>query len=110
MSFILVIDDRPAKRRQYLDLAASVEMDVNIEGFANPRAAIEASADMPPDLVILGRTMPSLNGVRAMSIQAHPGMRKHTGNFPGRAERFAAAVSRHGGRCLRRHYRSGRSR
>ena len=66
MPFILVIDDRPAKRRQYLELAASIEADVNIEGFANPRAAIEASADIPPDLVILGRTMPTLNGVRAV--------------------------------------------
>ncbi|MEN8196540.1 MAG: sigma-54-dependent Fis family transcriptional regulator, partial [Pseudomonadota bacterium] len=64
MPFILVIDDRPVKRRQYLELAASIEADVNIEGFANPRAAIEASADMPPDLVILGRTMATLNGVR----------------------------------------------
>jgi PAS domain S-box-containing protein len=66
MPFIVVIDDRPAKRRQYLDLAASIEADVNIEGFANPRAAIEASSDTPPDLVIVGRTMPVLNGVRAI--------------------------------------------
>lgn len=66
MPFIVVIDDRPAKRRQYLELAASIEADVNIEGFANPRAAIEASSDMPPDLVIVGRTMPALNGVRAI--------------------------------------------
>lgn len=66
MPFIVVIDDRPAKRRQYLELAASVEPDVKIEGFANPRAALEASADAPPDLVILGRTMPALNAVRAI--------------------------------------------
>ena len=66
MAFVVVIDDRPAKRRQFLDLAASIEADVNIEGFANPRAAIEASADMAPDLVILGRTMPALNSVRAI--------------------------------------------
>lgn len=66
MPFVVVIDDRPAKRRQYLELAASIEADVNIEGFANPRVAIEASADMAPDLVILGRTMPALNSVRAI--------------------------------------------
>jgi len=66
MPFIMVIDDRPEKRRQYLDLATSIEADVNVEGFANPRVAIEAAADVPPDLVIIGRTMPALNGVRAI--------------------------------------------
>ena len=55
MPFVVVIDDRPAKRRQLLELAASIEADVNIEGFANPQAAIEASSDIPPDLVIMGR-------------------------------------------------------
>jgi hypothetical protein len=34
MSFIVVIDDRPEKRRQYLTLASSIGADVNIEGFA----------------------------------------------------------------------------
>ena len=66
MPFVVVIDDRPAKRRQYLELAASIEADVNIEGFANPQAAIEASSDIPPDLVIMGRTQPALSGVRAI--------------------------------------------
>jgi len=66
MPFIMVIDDRPAKRRQFLELAASVEADANLEGFANPRAAIEAAGELPPDLVIVGRTMPTLNGVRAI--------------------------------------------
>lgn len=71
MPFIVVIDDRPVKRREYLELATSIEADINIEGFANPRAAIDASADMPPDLVIIGRTMPSLNGVRAIRRFRH---------------------------------------
>lgn len=66
MAFIVVIDDRPAKRRQYLELASSIEADVNLEGFAHPRAAIEAAGDMAPDLVIMGRTMPALNSVRAI--------------------------------------------
>lgn len=66
MPLIVVIDDRPSKRRQYLDLSNSVEADVSIEAFANPRAAVEASAETPPDLVILGRTLPALNSVRAI--------------------------------------------
>jgi len=66
MSFIVVIDDRPEKRRQYLTLASSIGADVNIEGFATPQAALEASADRPPDLVIIGRTAPALSGVRAI--------------------------------------------
>lgn len=66
MSLIVVIDDRPEKRRQLLTLAASVEADVSVEGFATPRAAIESAAIAVPDLVFLGRTLPSLNSVRAI--------------------------------------------
>lgn len=66
MPFILIIDDRPEKRREYLNLAATIEADVSIEGFANPRVAIEAASDTAPDLVVIGRTMPVLNGVRAI--------------------------------------------
>lgn len=66
MRSIVVIDDRPAKRRQYLDLAATIEADAKIEGFANPQAVLEMAADMLPDLVIVGRTMPRLSGVRAI--------------------------------------------
>ena len=66
MSAIVVIDDRPAKRRSLLELAQSVDGVVETEGFADPRSALEASARTPPSLVVIGRTLPTLNGVRAI--------------------------------------------
>lgn len=67
MPFVVVIDDRPARRRQYLTLAASIEADTNIEGFASPRAVLALAADRPPDLVIMGRVRPASN--RAWAIR-----------------------------------------
>jgi len=66
MPLIAVIDDRPETRRQLLGLAASVATDVGVEGFATLGAAIESAAASPPDLVVVGRTVPALNGVRAI--------------------------------------------
>ncbi len=66
MPAIVVIDDRPAKRRLLLGLAQSVEPGIDIEGFADPRSALESSARAAPDLVIIGRTLPTLNAVRAI--------------------------------------------
>ena len=66
MPLIVVIDDRPEKRRQLLSLAASVTADASVEGFATLGTAIESAASTPPDLVLVGRTLPALNGVRAV--------------------------------------------
>lgn len=66
MPAIIVIDDRPAKRRLLLNLAQSVEQDIGIEGFADPRSALESAARAAPDLVVIGRTLPTLNAVRAI--------------------------------------------
>jgi PAS domain S-box-containing protein len=66
MPLIVVIDDRPEKRRQLLSLAASVATDASVEGFATLGTAIESAAGAPPDLVVVGRTLPALNGVRAV--------------------------------------------
>lgn len=66
MPAIIVIDDRPAKRRQLLELAQSVAADAAVEGFSDPRSALEVAGTFPPDLVIIGRTLPTLNGVRAI--------------------------------------------
>jgi len=66
MPLIVVIDDRPEKRRQLLNLAASVAADVSVEGFATLGTAIESAASTPPDLVVVGRTLPALNCVRAI--------------------------------------------
>ena len=66
MPSIVIIDDRPAKRRLLLQLAQSVDNDIETEGFADPRVALEAASRMPPSLVIIGRTLPTLNGVRAI--------------------------------------------
>lgn len=66
MPLIVVVDDRPEKRRQLLNLAASVDAGLKVEGFATPRTAIESAALAPPDLVVLGRTLPALNAVRAI--------------------------------------------
>lgn len=64
MPAIVVIDDRPAKRRQLLELATSIGPDMAVEGFADPAAAMTAAANAAPDLVILGRTRPAIAGVR----------------------------------------------
>ena len=66
MPLIVVIDDRPEKRRQLLNLVASLEADVSVEGFATPRAAIDSAVSAAPDLVVMGRTLPALNSVRAV--------------------------------------------
>jgi PAS domain S-box-containing protein len=66
MPLIVVIDDRPEKRRQLLSLAASVTTDASVEGFATLGTAIESAASAPPDLVVVGRTLPAMNGVRAV--------------------------------------------
>ncbi|UCH73440.1 MAG: PAS domain S-box protein [Rhodospirillales bacterium] len=66
MPLIIVIDDRPERRRQILGLAASVTADVIVEGFATLGKAIESATAAPPDLVVVGRTMPAHNGVRAI--------------------------------------------
>ncbi len=65
MPSIVVIDDRPEKRRQLLNLAASVT-DARVEGFATLGNAIDAAATAPPDLVMVGRTLPTHNCVRAI--------------------------------------------
>lgn len=66
MPQIVVIDDRPEKRRELLTRAASIAPGAIIEGFANPHNALEAAAGAPPDLVIIGRALPVLNSVRAI--------------------------------------------
>ena len=40
--------------------------DVGVEGFATLGTAIESAASAPPDLVLVGRTLPALNCVRAI--------------------------------------------
>ena len=48
MPLIVVIDDRPEKRRQLLSLAASIAASVSVEGFATLGTAIESAASAPP--------------------------------------------------------------
>ncbi len=66
MPLIVVIDDRPERRRQLLSLMASTSADVRVEGFATLGAAVDSATSAPPDLVVVGRTLPALNGVRAI--------------------------------------------
>lgn len=66
MPLIVIIDDRPEKRRQLLGLASSVLPDVSVEGFSTVGAAIESAPTAPPDLVVVGRTLPIHNSVRAI--------------------------------------------
>ncbi len=63
---IVVIDDRPEKRRELLSLAETVAVDARVEGFATLTTAIEAAASAPPDLVMVGRMVPAQNCVRAI--------------------------------------------
>ncbi len=66
MSGLLVIDDRPAQRDLLLALAASVAAEAGVEGYAEPRVALESAREFSPDLVIVGHTSPAREGLRAI--------------------------------------------
>lgn len=62
METIFIIDDRPINRKVLKRLAHTAQSDADIRTFADPRAAIEAAAQHPPDLVVTDFEMPKMNG------------------------------------------------
>ncbi len=62
MPNIVIIDDRVTNRNILVRLASSLDKDVTVRAFPDPRAAIEWSAENTPDLVVTDYKMPSMNG------------------------------------------------
>jgi PAS domain S-box-containing protein len=62
MSLIVIVDDRVTNRSVFSRLAASIEADVVVRAFGDPREALEWLEDNPPDLVITDYRMPHFDG------------------------------------------------
>lgn len=62
MSLIVIIDDRVTNRSVFSKLAASIEADVVVRAFGDPREALEWLETNPPDLVITDYRMPHFDG------------------------------------------------
>jgi PAS domain S-box-containing protein len=59
---VVIIDDRITNLKILERLAASLDDHVVVRTFSNPRAALEAMAVEPPDLIITDFKMPDLDG------------------------------------------------
>jgi two-component system, cell cycle sensor histidine kinase PleC len=62
MPLIAVIDDRVTNRSILTKLASSLDEDITVRAFGDPKAALEWAADHTPDLVITDYKMPKLDG------------------------------------------------
>lgn len=73
MNKIVIVDDQPINRSVYAKIAASIDPDVTVETYEDPRVALEAIIATPPDLVITDYKMPSMNGATFIRhIRARP--------------------------------------
>jgi len=59
---IHIVDDQPVNLRIMEQLAAALRPDVEVRTFTDPRLALEAAAQNPPDLVISDYRMPAMDG------------------------------------------------
>jgi PAS domain S-box-containing protein len=62
MSLIVIVDDRLTNRSVFSRLAASIEADVVVRAFGDPREALEWLENNPPSLVITDYRMPHFDG------------------------------------------------
>lgn len=62
MPLIVIVDDRVSNRNIFAKLAASIEADLTVRTFGDPKEALEWLKDHTPDLVITDYKMPNLNG------------------------------------------------
>ncbi len=62
MSLIVIVDDRVSNRNIFAKLAASIEANLTVRTFGDPKEALEWLQDNKPDLIITDYKMPNLNG------------------------------------------------
>ncbi|MFO0995834.1 MAG: PAS-domain containing protein [Alphaproteobacteria bacterium] len=62
MPNIVIIDDRVTNRNILVRLASSLDKDVTVRAFPDPRAAIEWASENTPDLIVTDYKMPSMDG------------------------------------------------
>jgi len=62
MSTIVIVDDQSINRSVYTKMAAAIGEEVEVLAFADPRKALVAIREKPPDLIVTDYCMPGMNG------------------------------------------------
>lgn len=62
MSLIVIVDDRVTNRNVFSRLAASIEADVSVRAFGDPREALVWLESNQPDLIVTDYRMPHFDG------------------------------------------------
>jgi CheY-like chemotaxis protein len=62
MSSVIIVDDQSSNRMVLSRLAATLELGVHVEAFADPIAALSYAQEHTPDLLITDFQMPPING------------------------------------------------
>jgi len=60
---VFIVDDRATARNLLVGLAKSLNPGLRVDGFADPREALEAAKRSPPDLIITDFRMPAMDGI-----------------------------------------------
>src|SRR5262245_15869284 len=62
MSLIVILDDQVTNRKIFSQLAASIEEDITVNAFADPKTALEWLKHNTPDLIVTDYKMPHMDG------------------------------------------------